>query len=315
MPDKRGKMRSLNIRVFSTIVVITALISIMLKLNKDFNFIAKVPVSFYELPKDKLLKSYTSQEVSVRGIASGYNYLKYRFFDQNFKINLSELKRKDSTLYFYDFNEEEDRLSGSLATSEIKSFEPDTLFFILDKNFEKKVEVRSRINYNFAAGYGSLRGLSFLPDSVLVRGPETSIDTLEAVYTEPVSFTGIKQDMRDSVSLVSYKPIKQLEIDPGKVGFSLSVDKFTEGSLVVPIQVINVPAEVTAKIFPKRVKLIFNVNLKNYNRLKSSNFKVICDFDKIDSTSTSLTPEIVQYPSYVRDLRLGEKTVQYLLVK
>ncbi|MGB3773961.1 MAG: hypothetical protein WA951_01775, partial [Leeuwenhoekiella sp.] len=85
--------------------------------------------------------------------------------------------------------------------------------------------------------------------------------------------------------------------------------------LTVPLQLINVPAEVTAKIFPKRVKLVFNVNFTNYDRLKPSDFKVVCDFNKIDSTSTTLTPEIVESPSYVRDLRLAEKTVQYLLVK
>ncbi|MEE3147668.1 MAG: YbbR-like domain-containing protein, partial [Bacteroidota bacterium] len=100
-----------------------------------------------------------------------------------------------------------------------------------------------------------------------------------------------------------------------KVLYSLSVDKFTEGSVSVPLQLINVPANVTAKVFPKRINVIFNVNLSNYELVKSSDFKVVVDFDQVDDSSTSLTPEVKEAPVYVRDIRLSESTVQYLLVK
>ncbi len=315
MPEKRKRFRKINFRVFSTILVVTALTSIMLKLNKDFTFKVKVPVSFNNLPKDKLLKTYTTGAINVTGVATGYEYLKYKFYDQRFHIDLAELTKKDSNLFYYNFNAENDRLSGSLINSVLKSFKPDTLFVVLDTNFEKKVPVRSQIELNYAPGYGSLKGLEIMPDSVLVRGPKSSIDTLQAVYTLKERFKAVKSDLKDSIALTSLKPIKQLTIEPKTVKYSATVDKFTEGTLTVPLQLINVPPQVTAKIFPKRVKLIFNVNFKNYDRLKPSDFKVICDFDKIDSSSTTLTPEIIQSPLYVRDLRLAEKTVQYLLVK
>ncbi|WP_031425724.1 hypothetical protein [Flavimarina sp. Hel_I_48] len=315
MPEKRNKFRKINFRVFTIILVITALTSIMLKLNKDFSFKVKVPIAFNNLPKDKLLKEYTADKINVTGVASGYDYLKYRFYDQYFEIDLSKVKRKDSTLYYYDFDPENDRLNGSLSNSILKAYQPDTLFVVMDTNYEKKVRVRSQVELTYSPGYGSLKGLEIKPDSVLVRGPKSSIDTLKAVYTLPERFKDIKGSLNDSIRLTTRTAIKQLEIEPRYVKYSLNVAKFTEGALTVPLQLINVPAQVTAKIFPKRVKLIFNVNFKNYDRLKPSDFKVVCDFNKIDSTSTTLTPEIVQSPSYVRDLRLAEKTVQYLLVK
>ncbi|HEA30269.1 MAG TPA: hypothetical protein ENH91_09785 [Leeuwenhoekiella sp.] len=315
MPEKRKKFRKINFRVFSIILIITAMTSIMLKLNKDFNFKINVPLSFNDLPKDKLIKNYNTNTITVSGIATGYEYLKYKFYDQHFNINLAKIEKKDSNLYYYNFAPEKDRLTGSLINSVLKSFKPDTLFVVLDTNYEKKVPVRSQIELSFAPGYGSLKGLQVKPDSVLVRGPKSSIDTLAAVYTQKERFKAIKSHLKDSVPLTTLKRINQLEIEPKEVLYSLHVDKFTEGTLTVPLQLINVPAQVTAKIFPKRVKLIFNVNFKNYDRLRPSDFKVVCDFNKMDSTSTTLSPEIVQFPSYVRDLRLSEKTVQYLLVK
>lgn len=315
MAEQGNTFKKFNFRIFAVIMVITAAVSVMLKLNKDFHYKVKVPLKFENLPKDKLLKSYTTDKVKVSGIASGYAYYKYRFYDQTYTVDLSSLKKKDSLTYYYVFNARQDHLKGSLGNSVINSYNPDTLFFVLDSNFQKKVPVRSRINVAFSPGYGSFEGLQLTPDSVIVRGPKTSIDTMLAVYTKDRKYKDVKSGFRDSISLEALRDIDQLEIVPPEAGFGLKVDKFTEGSLSVPLQLVNVPQGVSAKVFPKRVNLIFNVNIKNYNRIKISDFKIICDFKEIDSTSTTITPKIVTSPAYVRDVRLMEKSVQYLFVK
>ena len=133
--------------------------------------------------------------------------------------------------------------------------------------------------------------------------------------TDERSFENVRNSVSDSLQLSFNAAIPMVEIRPDKVLYSLSVDKFTEGSVSVPLQLINVPSNVTAKVFPKRINVIFNVNLSNYELVKSSDFKVVVDFDQVESLSTSLTPEVKEAPSYVRDIRLSESTVQYLLVK
>ena len=315
MAGERNTFKKINFRVFAVILIITAGISVMLKLNKAFDFKVSVPLDFKNLPKDKLLKSYTAGSVKVAGVATGYAFYKYKFFDQSFEIDLSRLKHKDSIMYYYTFNTDNDKLGGSLSNSVIKSFAPDTLFFELDANYEKRVPVRSRIDVAFLPGYGSLEGLQISPDSVVIRGPKSSIDTVEAIYTVNKDFKNVKTGFSDSLMLESLKPINHLKIEPDRVGYKLTVNKFTEGTLAVPLQLVNVPQGVSARVFPKKVNLVFNVNIKNYDLIKISDFKVICDFDKIDSTSTTISPEIISSPDYVRDVRLREKTVQYLFVK
>ena len=315
MAAKESTLKKINYRVFAVILIITAGVSVMLKLNKNFDFKVNVPLKFKDLPKDKLLKSYSADKVQVTGIASGYAYYKYKFYDQDYSIDLSKIKRKDSLTYYYSFNKEKDPLKGSLENSVVMGFKPDTVFFELDQNFEKKVPVRSRIDVAFSAGYGSLEGLVISPDSALVRGPKSSVDTIKAVYTGDENLKDIKSGFRDSTDLEPLLPIDQLEIVPKQVKYKLKVDKFTEGSLTVPLQLVNVPQGVSARVFPKRVNLVFNVNIKNYEGIKASDFKVICDFKDIDSTSTTISPKIIDRPQDVRDVRLMEKTVQYLFVK
>lgn len=313
MSEKKKRSKNVNLRVFLLILFLTTAVSILVKLNKNFNYTVDIPVEFVNLSEDKILKSYSKDQVKVSGTASGYDYLKYTFKDQQFTIDLANLKRNQKGLYYYVFDTEKDRLSGSLNQSQVSDFTPDTLFFDLDQNFEKRLPVYPRITLNFSPGYGSLEGLKLNPDTVLVRGPKSSLDTLTRIPTQSVNLNSIKQSKSDSIELLNLG--NQIEIIPPRVQYRLLVDKFTEGTITVPIQLINVPPNVTAKIFPKRVELIFNVNFKNYERIKASDFRVVCDFDQIDSTSTSLTPQIEAYPEFIRDVRLREKTVQYLLVK
>ena len=315
MPERKKRFKNINLRVFLVILVLTAGVSVLVKLNKNFNFTVKVPLTFVNLPQDKILKAYSKQEVKVSGRSTGYDYIKYNLTSQDFAIDLSKLKNKSGRRYYYVFSREDDALKGSLSESTVTSFEPDTIFFDLDQNFEKKLPVKSKFDVSFAAGYGSLEGIKISPDSVLVRGPKSNLDSMSQVFTKAERLKDVKKSYNDSIELNASFSNQHIEVIPARVSYKLNVDRFTEGDITVPLQLINVPSNVTAKIFPKRVSLIFNVNFKNYERIKPSDFKVVCDFEHIDSTSTSITPEILEYPEFIRDVRLREKTVQYLLVK
>ncbi|MFD2828443.1 CdaR family protein [Leeuwenhoekiella polynyae] len=314
MADRKKRSKNANLRVFMTILVVVATISVMIKLNRNFSFTVKVPLKFQNLSEDQILKSASTNTVEVTGKASGYDYFKYRFFSQDFPIDLSQLSRNKDRSY-YVFNDENDALKGSLSGSEIASFKPDTVFFDLDRNFDKKIPIVPKYSITFAPGYGSLEGFKIQPDSITIRGPQTEVDTITQIFTEELKFQDVRNSKADSLNLTFGKDIPLVKLAPGRVAYALAVDKFTEGNVSVPLQLINVPSNVTAKVFPKRVNVIFNVNLSNYEQVKSSDFKVVVDFNEIDSLSTSLTPQVLEAPEYVRDIRLSESTVQYLLVK
>tara|TARA_R110002020_G_scaffold454448_2_gene670067 strand:+ start:21954 stop:22901 length:948 start_codon:yes stop_codon:yes gene_type:complete len=315
MPETRKSLKNINLRVFLLILLFTAAVSVLLKLGKDFRYTVKVPLQFINLPEDRILKSFSTEKVEVSGIGSGYDFYKYKFSDKHIDIDLSEVVKDSATRYYYVFNRDQDALTGSLSQSRILNFSPDTVYVNLDRNYEVKLPVVAKIEVSYDAGYGSFEGLQLSPDSVVVRGPKSSLDTLTHATTSAMVFKDVKNNLKDSIAVGVSGRSDLIQIIPAQVGYTLDVDKFTEGTISVPVQLINVPRNVKAKIFPKKVTVVFNVNFENYERIKPSDFRVVCDFKLTDSLSTSLTPEILEYPEFIRDVRLREKTVQYLLVK
>lgn len=315
MAGGNKSIRNFNWRTFLLIVFLTTIVSVLVKLNKNFNYTLHVPLTFKNLPENKILKKYSVDEVQVLGRTTGYNYLNYAFGTIKFPIDLSQLKLIDSTRYYYVFSKDDTDFNKGQVPNVIRRFEPDTVFFMLDDNFEKTLPITSRITLDFEPGYGSLEGLKLNLDSAKVRGPKSDLDTLKVISTKVLKISKVKANLNDSIPLEIVGGSDLLAIYPKKAVYSLYVDKFTEGTIQLPLTVINVPSNITAKVFPKKVNLIFNVNYENYDRVQESDFKVVCDFNEIDSTSTTLTPKIVQYPDYVRDIRIKEKSIQYLLVK
>ena len=91
------------------------------------------------------------------------------------------------------------------------------------------------------------------------------------------------------------------------------VEKFTEGSLDVPVSVINVPENVSVNHYPKTVTILFNTSLSNYKIINETHFIVQCDFNEINENNSFLTPKIVKQPKLIKNVRMQTKKVEFIL--
>ncbi len=86
------------------------------------------------------------------------------------------------------------------------------------------------------------------------------------------------------------------------------MEKFTEGNVQVPIELINVPEGLNVVIFPKETVLFFQVNLKEFSKVTASDFRVVANFNNVRDNQDFLIPEVAQKPEFTSNIRLNEKT-------
>lgn len=90
------------------------------------------------------------------------------------------------------------------------------------------------------------------------------------------------------------------------------VDKFTEGEIEVPVLVKNAPKGIN--IFPKKVKVIYKVGLKNFNEITPDLFKIECDYlDAENNELNYLTPELKDTPNLATVLRIVPDKIDFLI--
>jgi len=232
------------------------------------------------------------------------------------EFKLEEASSNKDDHYYFKINKESIILKDKLDfKGRILSLQKDSLRLQLDINLEKKIPVIAKQNIQYAVGYGSVKGVSMTPDSVLVSGPSKTIDTIQWIYTELLTLEGINQNYKSDLNIDVSNLHSNITVVPKKVEANILVSKFTEGNQKVPITIQNVPEGVEIKIFPKEVSVVYRVGLDKYNEISELDFMVAADYAKVSEESSYLTLKLINRPDAIHDVRLQEKQVQFIVLK
>jgi hypothetical protein len=120
----------------------------------------------------------------------------------------------------------------------------------------KKLPVRSHLEFDCRNGYMAVGGVRFTPAAIEVRALDFMLDSLEAVETEPRRFTHVDGSVGGSIGL---KPIEGTVFPEREVEFELTVEKYTEVDLTLPIAPRNVPSGREAEAVPGEVEVRLRV--------------------------------------------------------
>lgn len=285
-----------------------------MQFSKQYNEVIDIPVNYVNTPPDKLLEADNPSVLKLRMEENGFKIAWFSLFPPTLDIDVSKaVQQENHLLYFIDDNRN-DILSQLNINFENSRFVKDVLVIDFQQKKEKKLPVVSRIEVDFAAGYSATGPVHLQPDSVKVSGPDTMLDTLHRLYTEKLNLKKIKEDVTGKIKIDTVG-LKHLTVYEPFLTYSLDVEKFTEGSVQVPIEIINVPEDLNVVIFPKETLLFYQVALKDYNEVVASDFRVVADFSEVQESQDFLVPQIVKQPGFTTNLRLNEKRIQFIIKK
>ena len=95
------------------------------------------------------------------------------------------------------------------------------------------------------------------PDSVLVYGEPFRLENVDAVYTKPINYMDISEDVSGVVKL---EKIKDIRISEAEVRYGLKVKRFVEVINSVPVTAVNVPLGKKMSVYPSVVEVSLKCN-------------------------------------------------------
>ncbi|MFS4481521.1 CdaR family protein [Hyunsoonleella sp. 2307UL5-6] len=309
-------IKNKRLNVFLLFLFSAFIILIFTKLSKDYTSTLNFAIKKVNVPRDKVILNDSSHKLQVTLKTHGFKWLKYYFTEPDISIDFSNEVYKKQNTYVYTksvsyLNEKKP------FRSEVKllNINPDTLVFRYDTNLVKKVAVNIETDISFFPGFDIVDDYKITPDSVTIIGPEELVNAINVVNTEKIILTEIKSNISIKAKLNLPKNTADLKFSDNDVQFTANVEKFTEGVVTIPIQVINLPQDVSIKYFPKEVKVSYYTSLKNFNSISAKDFKVKCDFNKVDTKQSVLIPELVKLPSNVKHIKLNQKRIEFIILK
>ena len=260
-----------------------------------------------------IIPSDTSRKMKASVTASGFEILLYRLFDKSVTISLQEADFS-STLGRVSLRNQQFSIEQQLFdNTRLNQIYPENLNIVYSRLDEKRVAVVPQTQIQLRAGYLSDIAIQSKPDSILVRGPKSILDTLKGVSTMFFEATDVYEGILQEVGL---KPIPELQFVQENVQLLMPVSRYSEKEFVLQVEVINLPLGVRVKLFPPTAKLRATLPMALLNTVKESDFRLVVDCENLqDQESKSLKLTLLKQPPGLKQLIWEPEKVNYLIRK
>ena len=287
-------------------------------LNKTYTVKMVVPVSYINLPNNKTLNNQLPDKLYLTIKAHGFNILRHQvsFLFIPFEFNVKEMtnnRMMESKKNSFAFPARQflTELSNQFSNEmDILNMSPDTLFFKFGQMGHKLVKVKPRVSITLKKQYQISGDIKTSPDSVMVNGTQSVLDTLHFVTTNFQRFNSVDQHIKVEASL---SKIKEVFFDTQKVVINIPVEEYTEAQLSVPIVVKHKSSTVNIKLFPEKVKVTFQVGLSRFLDIRPEDFKLSVSFSDISEGKQRLKVTTESIPKYLDDLKITPEEIEYLI--
>lgn len=316
--DEKFRQR---ISIFSICLVISVIIWFSIKLANSYDTVIELPVSFINPPKNKVLTGISDSVLRVEIVDKGSDLFRLEYLQKNRQatINLKNVflynkggRYESIVTPSAHLNEIEQELN---LMGKILAISPDTLYLTFENQKSKKVPVGANFILSFKKQFMQYGNVFFEPDSVTVKGPANLIDQLDSANLGNIVLENLHSDVEFERRFSSDSINRLLDYSPVVVKVKIPVEKYTESEMESQLEIINCGSH-NIKIFPDKVKVIYKVALKDFDRIEPGMITVTADFSDVDLIhDNSVRLRIGHAPDFVVITKTVPEKAEFIIVK
>jgi YbbR domain-containing protein len=303
-----------KVKVFSLFLVCSFLAWFLSNLSESYEARSNLVLNYRNLPDSLLLGKNSENVIEAKLRTSGFQFLFYNFVKKQIDIDVSEVEYQNGQYVLMD-----DALKKQIdlqLSQNISLLDLDRSRLVVDlyQVASKEIPITANLDLKFQQNFIMEGEPKITPDKVVVKGPESEIDTLDEIQTESIQLTNLSADFSKEAALIFPKGLDNSIFSIGRVNVSGKVVKFSEEVFEIPITVINPPEGYQVKTFPDAVTVLCKATVDRLKGISSSDFEVEADYAQLNgSNKNTLLLTITKEPENVYDVRLSEKTVNFVL--
>jgi len=309
---RKPRFKRSSVKTFSFFLVFSAIVWVLVQFSKSYTQLIEIPVNYINTPLDKSISDERPDHVDLQLQDNGFNIYYYKIVNPQLKIDLSKAREVNENLVYTLQNhltEIEAQLKIDFEKSRIIQ-EEIVVPFQFKK--EKMLKVVPNVEVNYAVGFSADDPVKLSPDSVKVSGPEKIIDSLVSVPTRSIKLDKVNSDLNGTVA-IDTSGFGELSFYENSVTYTQKVEKYTEGSAEIAVEVENVPDNLNLAYFPKTVVVYYQVNLKQFENVSAADFRVVCDYKDVKEGEDYMIAQIVEKPGFINNVRLNERRIQFVI--
>lgn len=248
----------------------------MVKMSKDYDYTLEIPLKVTITNEEVCLKYPPPEDIMVEFTGRGIDLLQLNFYQPAYEIDLSEERGK--LVLNLSEHREYVRVSDDVAVQVKSIIRPHEIEFELDQRLTRKVPVKVDAEVKTDNGFIWVGSIAE-PESVLVSGPATYVDTLRHLHSEKKVYQTIRMGFHDKMNLLKDEQFYG-DYRPEKVEVFYDVQRLGEKEILeVPVKVVNTGSYQVVPL-PSRVTIYVKGGEKILAEAGMEDFEVVIDFEK-----------------------------------
>jgi hypothetical protein len=307
-------IKNKKINVFFLFLLLAFIILIFTKLSKEYTNTIAFNIEKINVPQEDVIFD-DSVALNITLETHGFKWLGYYFSKPKVKIDFKRDVYKNDSVFIW--NKSKAYLENTQFDKQVEllNISPEVLTFRYGVNMVKEVPVKLNSDIKYSPGFDVSKPYVIKPDSVEVVGPEALVSQVNFIETENIELTNVRKNISETVKLKLPKKNKDLTFSNDKVLLKATVEKFTEGTVKVPVTIINVPNNINLKYFPKEVNVSYYVSLSNFNSISAKDFSVVCDYSNVVNNQSFLIPELDKYPKTAKNVKIKQQHIEFIIIE
>jgi YbbR domain-containing protein len=272
-------------------------------LESQFEYTASVPLRVVNPPDGWMLLEPLPSSVSVLFKGSGRSYVSFRFGERMLDVDMRNIRNNARIPLTADMIK---NLPSGVRVMSVLS--PEEITVRWDRLAEKKVPVVPRIEAIPEDGYTLVGEIRLDPDSILIVGPQSILDSISAVQTEARVLTGLIREIQDKVPL---EPVSGgvLHFSERSVRFQTDVQRIGERWMRgIPVRPVNVPEGSQAAVVPSSLSIKLQGGADLLSRIKPEDIQATIDYSERSRYQGKQLPALIRIP---RDVTFSEVDPRY----
>lgn len=313
--EEIGKKDRSKLLTFLVFLLISTALWFLIKLTKDYSSQTVFTVNYTEVPVNKWI-STPDQRVKCSFEADGFATLRHHMVRKHkrvVEIPLDEVsyRLEGGSTYSYSSQYVAERIADWLGIPASNvTMNEDKQFFNMEDLQSKEVAILVPLDVKTQRQFSVYGTPQVTPAMVTVFGPKNLLDTMTAVYTEPLHAVDANEDIVRTLKIDYYGGAVRAEEKMAEV--LVDVEQYTEIDIEVPVKTTD---SLTLRFFPETMKVKCMVPIKDYASITGNSFRVIADTAQLHQRQPLLDIKLDQVPEHVHVLKTEPKQVEYLIIK
>lgn len=258
-------------------------------LNDVYNTNLSVPLEI-TLPNDRALKNDIPNSIGVQFRGTGWDLFNINFFGSSLTSSI-DLKSRDLQGNSMMITKTEMLNSlKNLGNLEARNINSDQFEIYYGKILNKKLPIIPNISIKLKEGFKQITDLRLDPDSVILRGNEDILDTINYWKTKDINFNNIAQDINIQIDLSdTLKQIVEKNINKTRVFCKIS----QLGNIYVPDREYTVNGgrlPDNYSISPKTIDITIQAPLEYLDSFDPNNIELFIDYKEAISSKQGVVP-------------------------